>query len=306
MAKPGREFEQAVCAFAQALDPSAEVLFNHSVPDRDTGTPRQCDVWINAKFGGHWPLSVLVSCKDRRQSGRKLHIGDIGTFCDEVRSTNANMGVIYCNVGFAKSAVEKAKANGITCCLLYQNDPACIPESIWFNQFGCKPSVWLILETDLRGSKIGTWNDLFDVEIDTADGTQTILDVISAAFARGETMACAEAKESGSLPRDWRAGLAFGIDEICEEVRIQVWGRWRRYRARLEATLLEGSYCLTDGSFAGSQTGPRIQVRSGHFGRSWTEIADGDCALPANRIVVILYGGDVATALRKEFGPIPL
>jgi hypothetical protein len=91
MIKPGREFEEAVYTFAKALDPTAEILFDHSVLDRDTGKPRQCDVWINAKFGGHWPISILVSCKDHN---RKLHVGDIGAFCDEVRSTGASTGVI--------------------------------------------------------------------------------------------------------------------------------------------------------------------------------------------------------------------
>ena len=59
--KPGRKYEEAVYAFAKTLDPSAEVLFDHKMPDRDTGELRQCDVWINAKFAGHWPLSILIS-----------------------------------------------------------------------------------------------------------------------------------------------------------------------------------------------------------------------------------------------------
>jgi hypothetical protein len=42
--KPGRDFEQAVHCFVQALDPAAEVLFDHSVPDVHTNTPRQVDV----------------------------------------------------------------------------------------------------------------------------------------------------------------------------------------------------------------------------------------------------------------------
>src|SRR5437870_2697652 len=97
--KPGRKFEEAVYAFAKALDASAEVLFDHKVKDRDTGESRQCDVWINAKFGGHWPQSIIVSCKDHK---RKLHSGDVGTFCDEKRSTNATMGVMYSRSGFTK------------------------------------------------------------------------------------------------------------------------------------------------------------------------------------------------------------
>ena len=105
--KPGRKFEKAVYAFAKTLDPAAEVLFDHNVIDRDTGESRQCDVWINAKFGGHWTQSIIVSCKDHR---RKLHVGDIGTFCDEKRATGATMGVIYSRTGFSKPAIQKARA----------------------------------------------------------------------------------------------------------------------------------------------------------------------------------------------------
>jgi predicted helicase len=127
--RPGSEFEEAVYHFAQKLDPSAEVLFNHSVPDRDTGEPRQCDVWINAKFGGHWPLAILVSCKDHK---RKLHSGDIGTFRDEVRSTGASTGIIYSRADFTEPGLRKAQANGFPCCRIYQREPADIPESFFF------------------------------------------------------------------------------------------------------------------------------------------------------------------------------
>lgn len=40
----GRKFEEAVYTFARTLDASAEVFFDHKVPDRDTGELRQCDV----------------------------------------------------------------------------------------------------------------------------------------------------------------------------------------------------------------------------------------------------------------------
>lgn len=302
MARLGGEFEEAVHAFAKALDPSAEVLFDHSVPDRDTGKPRQCDVWIDAKFGGHWPLSILVSCKDRRKSGRKLHSGDIGTFCDEVRSTGASTGVIYCNVGFTQPAVEKAKANGIACCRLYQNEPADIPSSIWFEHFACNTSVMLILETDVRGFRFKTWNDLFDIQIESDGGSTTVLDITSTAFVDGESATLLEAKKRGFFPQDWKRDLVFKIDGIDEELRIRVLGHWKRYRARLEATLLDGSYCVSDESFRGSQAGPWIDVKGAHPGESWTEVADGDFALPSNRVIIIRAAGDVKTALREGYG----
>ena len=63
MDKPSEQFEKDVWAFVKALDPSATVLFNHKVQDINTKTPRQVDAWINAKYGGHIPVAILVSCK---------------------------------------------------------------------------------------------------------------------------------------------------------------------------------------------------------------------------------------------------
>ena len=154
----GLAFEKAVYAFVNTLDPKAEVLFDHKVPDRDTGTPRQCDVWINANFGGHWPLSILVSCKDHK---KKLNISDIGTFKDEIHSTGASTGVIYSKSGFTKPAIEKAKSSGIACCRLYENEPADIPDLFTFESYAFTPQVKLALESNVENTMIKTWGDIF-------------------------------------------------------------------------------------------------------------------------------------------------
>ena len=301
--KLGRKLEEAVLDFVKTLDPSAEVLFDHKVQDRDTGTLRQCDVWINAKYCSHWPLSILVSCKDRKESQRKLDIGHIGRFCNEIRSTGATMGVIYSNVGFSEPALKKAMANNIACCLLYQNEPTNIPDSIWFEYFASNTDVKLILVTNLRGSGFETWNDLFDIEIESDDGSTTILDVISTAFANGEDRAILKAKETSSFPPDWKKVLAFKVDEIESELHIQVLGRWKKYHARLEAILLNGSYCLSDKLFKGSQRGPWIDMKSVHPGEDWTEITDRNFDPSSKRIISILSGGDVKTALLEGYRP---
>lgn len=304
MSKPGYEFEKVVYAFVEALDPSAQVLFNHKVRDRDTNTLRQCDVWINAKFAGHWPLSILVSCKDHT---RKINISDIGAFCNEVRSTGASTGVIYSKSGFTKPAVAKAKANGLACCRLYQNESPDIPKAIWFEHFACTPSVSLILKTDLRGSKFETWNDLFDIRDD--DTKTTILDIISEAFINSGDQIVSEHKElflkkHVSFPEDWIAELSFTMDGIEEEIQIQIWGRWKRYHARLEANLLNGSYCLTDESFKGQQIGPSIDVKGKHPGEHWEEIVEKDFSLPSNMILAVLYHpSGTKNQLHEVMGP---
>ena len=85
MARKGKQFEDAVHRFAKAINPEAKVFFDHHVPDREAGTPRQCDVWIETTIGNHWPIAIYVSCKDYR---RKLDISHIDNF---IRETQANV-----------------------------------------------------------------------------------------------------------------------------------------------------------------------------------------------------------------------
>jgi predicted helicase len=123
-----REFERAVYDFVKALDPSATVLFDHKVPDRDTRTPRQVDVWVEAKLLGHFPVSVLVSCKAHK---RKVDIAKMDAFVKEVQSAGASLGVIYSTSGFTPGALRKAKAHGLPCCRLYRDQPADIPQTLF-------------------------------------------------------------------------------------------------------------------------------------------------------------------------------
>jgi hypothetical protein len=303
--KPGRKFEEAVCAFAKTLDQSAEVLFDHKVPDRDTGALRQCDVWINAKFSGHWPLSILVSCKDHR---RKLNSGDVGTFCDEKRSTSASTGVLYSRSGFTKPAVKKAQANGISCCRLYDNEPDDLPASVWIEQFLCKPVIQLESLTDLTGSGLRTWNDLFNVG--DGENKKNVLDIIAETFSAGEARVLSEKNPSRrgvvSFPAPWTEELSLRLVSTYQNMILRVGGSWRKYRARSEATLLSGSYCVSDGSFRGTQVGPSIDTWGVHPGDAWEEIIDEDIRPPSNLCITILSGSDVRNVLREKIGPNPL
>jgi hypothetical protein len=272
----------------------AEVLFDHKIPDRDTGTLRQCDVWINAKFGGHWPLSILISCKDH---ARSLDIGEIGVFCNEVRSTRANTGVIYSRTGFTQPALDKARANGIACCRLYQNEPADIPSVISFEQFACTPEYRVVLKSDLSNTRLATLNDLFDIP----EGDKTIIDVISDKTEEAEQVSIQKANKSQLFPPDWVLGLNFK-GEFPQEIEIQVLCHWKWYRAILEATLLNGSYCLSDETFRGTIIGPTIDTQGPHPGKDWIEILDRNFSLPANRVTAILYKGDLKSALRESLG----
>jgi len=303
MPRAGREFEKAVFAFIKALDPSAKVIFDHEVLDRDTGTPRQCDVWVNAKLGGHWPLSILVSCKDQT---RKLDIGDIGTFCDEIRSTGASTGVIYSSSGFTEPALKKAKANGVACCRLYRDEPPDVPASIWFEQFTCTQSIKLVLNTDVVSLALKTWNDLFDLSL-KEDVDRTVLDVVAEAYIAGGDRAVTKCRESTEgrpgFPKDWSAKLTLVTSGSDQKLTIQVLGKWKKYRARLEASLVDGSYCFANGSFIGSQRSPWIDVKGEHPGNNWIEVTDTDFAPCSPTMLSILHHPDVKATLREKLGP---
>jgi len=295
----GSQFETAVFAFAKGLNPDAEVLFNHSVPDRDTGAPRQCDVWINAKLGGHWPLSILVSCKDHK---RKLDSGHIGTFRDEVRSTGASTGVIYSHSGFTKVALEKARSSGLSCCQIYQNEPADIPEAICFEQFLCSPQARLDLLDQTIDHPLNTWGDIFALKYDEG----MVLDIISKLISEKEQEAADKIKASKSFPPDWAVEIQLWLNDSTNMIKLLVSERWEKYKARMEATLLDGSYCLTNKTFRGIQQGPSIDIRNTNPGESWIKIEDADFSLPTNRIITVRFGANVKDALQEKVSLRPI
>lgn len=303
MANPGREYEEAVDAFVRTLDPSAEVIFDHKVPDRDTGSLRQCDVWINAKIGGHWPYSILVSCKDWN---KKLDVGEIGKFVDEVRSTGANLGIIYSKTGFTKDALKKAKANSLSCCRLYLNEPPDIPELIWFEFFTCNQSLQIKLVNDLSDYKLDTWNDLFNCEAGEGKEKNTVMDIIKTAYSEGENESLSKAGHANSFPPHWASELSIHNVHGVGEVKLHITVFWKKYRAPHEAQLINGSYSLSDGSFVGSFTGPIIDTWSDHPGSIWEEVKDPDFIPPINMALVMLSQGNIDLALRTGLGDKPL
>src|SRR5947207_13958805 len=109
MAKVGKDFEVAVGQFVRTLTDSAIVNFDHRVPDRHTGKPRQVDVWVTGTFGGHIPFSMLISCKDHK---RPLDVPEVESAAAERASTGASMVVLYSSSGFGETALAKADALG--------------------------------------------------------------------------------------------------------------------------------------------------------------------------------------------------
>jgi hypothetical protein len=291
MAKPGEDFEVAVERFARTLDPSANVYRDYKVPDRDTGTLRQCDVWIDARFGGHYPLSILVSCKDW---GEKLDIGDIGTFCNEVRSTCASFGVIYSRAGFTQPAIAKAKSNGIVCCRLYQNQPADLPLSIplWWH-YTATPRLALDVVSgrvsELDGAR---WGDLFKA-------IPGLKENLEQAFYKLEDHILHQMKETMSAPVACYSEHAIGAVDSGELIRIRLSCGWRRYRARAEAVLLNGSYCYQNHNFTGTVTGPSVDMESTEPGSGWEELQEQDTHDQTPAVWIIPHRPNVQDGLRQ-------
>lgn len=300
MSRKGRDFEQAVYHFAKTLDPGAEVIFDHKVRDRDSNSLRQCDVWINAKFADHWPLSILVSCK---KHGRKLDVSHVGAFINEKNSTGASAGVIYSKSGFTTNALLKCKANGIVCCQLYGDESANLPQSIFLEQFICKPSLaHFSLVPDSLRKTYGTWNEVFDILI-SSNTTQTVLDVIAAKYSEAEHTVVQEAEQSLSFPSDWSLTLHFAEYIIKQPFSILIDASWKRYKARIEANLVNGSYCLTNDSFMGRITGPSFDTHNSHPGDGWVEVSGIDHR-PLNSVFMILgVGQNIKGFLRETLGP---
>jgi len=304
--KDWRRFEEAVTRFARALDLKSEVLFDHKVPDRETGELRQCDAWINAKYGGHWPFTIYVSCKDRSKSKRKLDQGHIDTFSGEILARGASMGVIYTNTGFSEPALEKARKKGIPCCRLYRNEPADIPEAVWIRQFVCKPAIMVRVLEKPREWPLETWDEVFDCSSGSDSNEETVLDVVAEDFLDNEQKVFDAVKVKGAPPDDW--GSEFVVSEKGWEGRLvfTVRGHWKAYAAQIEGVLLDGSYSFTDQGFKGSVEGPYIDTQSAHPGKHWKEIDPREISTQTNRLVWVIFCDDVEPTLRSSLGTTPV
>jgi len=268
MDKPSEQFEKDVWAFVKALDPFATVFFNHKVQDINTKTLRQVDAWINAKYGGHIPISILVSCKKYK---RKLNITHIESFNSEVRSTGASTGVIYSSSDFTGPALAKAKSLGLQCCRLFRNQPAELPTSLVFSlgNYVCYSRFRMILlQADyqvLKQKNITYWHELLNIRV-TED--KTLLDYIVTRFCENE-----QPSNSNVIPNDWTCEYTFSPwDDNSFIVKMQVIGYWDIYHAKPECHLLNGSYCFSNASFVGGVGTPSIDIHSTTPGPGWERV----------------------------------
>lgn len=159
MSNNGRDFEEAVRAFLSTLDGECSLEFDCHRTSPATGIKRQVDGWITFKLLGHFPLQVLISCKDH---SRPLDIGAIDQFASERNSVCADLGVIYSRSGFTKNAVKHAQSLKIQCCQLYRDGSWDVPNAAFVQAYFAVPNYWVSLFSEpTHDGNRATWARYF-------------------------------------------------------------------------------------------------------------------------------------------------
>ena len=292
------QFEKAVATFVRALTPNAVVKHSPRLPDKHTGRPRQRDVWVEAMVG-MFPIKILISCKRLK---RRINEQDMDAFHGELDSSDADKGVIYAFSGFTTPALTKAKALSISCCKLYQDSPAELPDSLMFVFYCCGQSWQLRLNCEaLDHWGTTSFDEVFSLRNHSGD-SKTVLEMLLVGFTEGEEKAICAVTGTGRFPEDWTTSLEIRAESNDEPpLRISLHGKWKVYRAKVEAHLLNGSYSFTENSFAGSQTSPSIDMQGSNPGPGWELTADRPAHLRLGIGMVILRGGNIREGLQEHF-----
>ncbi len=291
-----KAFEKAVAAFLQALDPAARVKDDVRIPDIDTGLPRQRDVWIETSFGGHIPITILVSCKREKS---KLSQQDLDAFAGELRSSGANKGVIYSFSGFSQPALSKAERLSIACCTLYEDRPPDIPDVLAFNALCYRECSRLhVLGDEIKSSEfIGA---VLDAEIEMSGETKRVSRILVEKYEAARPKIPADV--APLVPPVWSADLSLKAGDSASPFTLRLESYWRVYQAKLDAWLLNGSYSYQNQSFSGSFSMPWVDRLGGHPGQGWEEIENPEIDDNTNVISCILSGGNTEEALRMAYG----
>lgn len=268
MSAPWQDFERAVAALCQALAPDAKVTHDAKTFDVDIGSRRQRDVWIEALIGGHFPVKILVSCK---RYARKVTVQQVDSFLGELGSSGANMGVIYSASGFTKDALAKAKARGISACVLLANQPPPIPAVLLIDAYFLDERIQLVA-TGLAGTI--DWKALLNANTVVDGETLPVHRALAAAFA-SDFPALKEAVGKKAIPVRVNMVTLAEADGV-EPVRVGVQSQWAIFRARTEAWLVNGSYNFTGEDFKGSVATPSIDTWSSYPGPGWEPITEDE------------------------------
>lgn len=289
-----RHFEIAVKEFLSAIGSGAKVTHDKQVPDVHTGLPRQRDVWIEWSLWMHFPVKALISCKFW---STPLDQGDIDHFNGEFISSGAQVGVVYSRTGFNEHALAKARVLNFHCCKLYDNQPAELPSGLLFDAaFHFRPRFQVSVRHVRPEHSLKTWQDV----LRRAAGERSVFE---------QFVEVLEAHQDGSGDARWnraRAGshVVISTTEKGEpplEVSLRVADR--KYRSKLEFTLISGSYNLTAGAFLGSQSTPWVDTQSADPGPGWEEVEDVPVSQPKPSVVMFMKANSSESL--SSFGDTP-
>jgi hypothetical protein len=265
------------------------------LPDRDTGLPRQRDVWIEWKLFGHYPCKALVSCTYWSQP---LDQQDIDHFRGEFLGTEANVGIIYSREGFNDNAIAKAKALGFHCCRLYRDQPPEIPEHLFLTFYLFNPSCQLFMTGEAGDRQLVNWKDALALPC----GTTTVLVGLAVKYTQFQKMV--SLKDSWRKAREgeaYHAEVTDGGPPLFVGLRMN----YKVYRAKSEYTLLDGSYNCTAGDFQGSQKSPVIDMHNFSPDPSWELVLELPAGLPVNYAAIIGGNSSVKELQRAGEQPLP-
>jgi hypothetical protein len=289
------QFERAVAALCQALAPEAKVTHDAIIPDVDTGEPRQRDVWIETSVGGHFPLTLLVSCKCYR---RRLNVQQLDAFIGELASSGAHKGVIYSASGFTRSALAKAAIKGTSCCVLLANQPA-IPEVLVFDTFCLREQLRLAVRGIAEGE--ADWAELLNAEGEVNGETMPAHMALAQLFA-ADTADLREALTTQIAPIR-QCVITLQVSDAEQEIQLIVETGWKAYRARMEACLVNGSYSFTEKDFKGNLSSPAIDTWSAEPGPGWEPVALDDIG-GGNTVRLYFFQDDIGPRLAEMAKPV--
>lgn len=247
-------------------------------------------------MGGLIPVSILVSCKRYK---RKVNQQQMDAFLGEWRSSRAHVGVIYSYSGFTKPALEKARANRVSCCRLYVDEPPDIPEVVLFTCYLWQPLVRVHASGHLSERPSLTWQDLYFIR----DEDGSLLEQLEHAWKEAADGAL-KAIEGGKARPNLVVvrNLAFDASGDLPAFEVKVTHRWRLFRARETAYSVNGSYSESDKAFIGSATSPSIDTWSSEPGPGWQEVPSTS-EIAKNSVHLMAIKAPVEDALVASLGP---
>jgi hypothetical protein len=176
-------------------------------------------------------------------------------------------------VQFSAPAIEKAKALDISCCNLLRNAKPQLPQQLPLQSYVVRPRLGIAISKPIDPFwSLKTMKDVFQISTSFEGKKTTLLDIIADTAA--EKM---KASVHNGVAKPWEYPLTIGVSEntAIPSLTVTILGKWRYFRGRLDAHLLNGTYSFTDQKFIGRQTFPIIDTQGSHPGEGWEEIETG-------------------------------